>query len=209
MLAASGAGWLRCAVMRTGIKHLHVRWALGASLLLLPVALACWSLGNVLREPAYRHKPRTYWFHQLQLTMVSPGGDAGVADRLQLPGHRYGSFLEKPETVAEAFRVMGTNAIPLLVCKLSQSDSSLHRRIQVWGHRLTHRLPLESLDAERGQATTALLILSPLPPESLRQVVALTTNADSRVAVQARYILRRNIAPGLTPKPAKGVVLVR
>jgi hypothetical protein len=178
--------------MRMNVKGL--RWAFWASLV-LGIALALVVVAQVLREPAYRGRPITYWFHQLQLTGISGAGKVVRADKVTLPGHRYGSFLEKPETVAEAFRVMGTNALPLLLRKLNQSETPLHRPIQECGYLLARRLPLDSRDVERQQATTGLLALSPLPPDVLRQVAALTTNANPKVAAQARCVLAQNKLP--------------
>ncbi len=87
---------------------------------------------------------------------------------------------------------MGTNALPFLLHKLSRSDTRLHKPIQILGYKLTGRVPLESLDAERQQATTALLVLSPLPPESLRQLAVMTNSANPKIAVQALGVLARN-----------------
>lgn len=169
----------------------RVRWLLIAGLLVVSFHLALVARVLLEREPRHQGKPLNYWFNQLPLTRIVSDGSIVTQDQVQLPGRRYGSFLETPRGAREAFQDIGTNALAFLLYKLKRSETRSHKPIQMLAIKYGFkRLPLPSIDAERQQAVTGLIFLSPLPPDYLPQVSALATNADPKVATAAKCVLR-------------------
>lgn len=173
--------------------------AASTGILLCAVIAFLWGSGREQRTE-YQGKPLSYWFNQLPLTETQPGWHS-VIKTFSLGNLKYGSFQEKPEKAQEAICAIGTNALPFLFAKLEQPDSPIQRRIQSFasGIGIKHRffsLPM----AERWQAVTALVYLRPLPDQSVRQLLALSTNADRRVADAASYVVT---APKHASPPSK------
>ncbi len=178
-------------------RHLP-RYILAGGFALICVLGVCILVWGGRDHQSYQAKPLKYWFHQLPLTMVrNVGGKQTIlmGGKMEALGLKYGSFLEEQEKTEEAIRAIGTNGVPFFLAKLGRHESATQNWIDEhafrWG--LKRRL-FDCVEAERAQAVTALIWLSPLPDESLRELIVLSTNADSAIAGSAQYVLS-------SPKP--------
>ncbi len=59
----------------------HLRHAFWASLAVLMITLAYMAIAEVRREPDYKGRPLTYWFHQLPLTYI----DSSILAQMKNP----------------------------------------------------------------------------------------------------------------------------
>jgi hypothetical protein len=110
---------------------------------------------------------------------------------------RYGSWLEPPEASAQAIRAMGSNGIAFYMRRLKSpappphySQTPMRERIQAMAYLFGIRHPLfNDIEAERRQATTALILLRPLPPGSSKELLELSKGTNG-IAVAAQCVLQ-------------------
>jgi hypothetical protein len=186
-----------CIVMLS--KRSLAFWFLGGSI--LAGGLGWWlSLADEFSGGlAYQGKPIEYWFNQLPMVKVQivQGKETACMGDKMRKGHtksgavrKYGSWVETPEASAQAIRAMGTNGIAFYFRRLKRQDLPIRKRIQqaAFAVGVRHFL-FEDVDAERGQAVTALLLLKPLPPSAASELVALSKNSNGAIAAAARVAL--------------------
>ena len=131
----------------------------------------------------YQGKPLEYWFNQLgdQEIMRSPSGAVRT----------WGSWIETPETSANAIRGIGTNALGFYLRKLRRDVGTREIRIAKAARAVGFNdFWIRGVDSERGQAVTALILLKPLPPQVVSELVALSTNKNQDIAAAAQCALR-------------------
>ena len=171
--------------------------------LLLSVALLMGSLIVLFRpsttssdHPIYQGKPLDYWFSQLPLASVSWVGGSNRISILPhgaARGRTYGSTRESPEAALRAIQEISTNALPFVLAKLQRRLSPLERWIQTVCSRCGMKRPIFAdplvLLAERKQAVTALLCLTPLPEESVVRIQKLCAKGNTEVSIYARAAL--------------------
>lgn len=151
-------------------------------------------------KSSYQEKPLAYWFNELPMTRIDGVGfNATViqSDHLILRSpsgdvRRYGGWMEKPEGSAKAIRVIGTNALPFYLRKLARQAGPIESKTWEVARAAGFRgfLGYEKIEWERGQAVTALILLKPLPPEAVSQLVALSTNRNREIAAAASCALK-------------------
>ena len=150
-------------------------------------------------RPSYQGKPLEYWFNQLPMTRIDVAGfDARVklSDRMTcrtLSGafRAWGSWMETPKDSANAICAIGTDGLAFYLRKLRQSISTREMQIvKVARAAGFHGFLFEDVYPERQQAVTALIVLKPLPPEVVSELVALSTSRDQDIAAAARCALR-------------------
>jgi hypothetical protein len=132
----------------------------------------------------WQGKTLEYWFNQLNAReiMRSPSGTVG----------RWGCWLETPEASAKAIRGIGTNGIGFYLEKLRRDPGAGEVQLAMAARSVgleNFLLRIRAVDSERGQAATALILLKPLPPEVVSEVVTLRTNGNRDIAAAARCVL--------------------
>jgi len=149
-------------------------------------ALVCGLVVTHQREAKlyWQGRPVDYWFNQLgfRAVMRSPSGAVRT----------WGSWNETPEASAQAVRGIGTNAIEFYLRKLRRQVGTREGQIALAARRLGFEdflLRIRGVDSERGQAVAALILLKPLPPEVVSELVILSTNKDQDIAAAARCAL--------------------
>jgi hypothetical protein len=144
-------------------------------------------------HPKYQGKPLDYWLSQLPLADIRwVGGSSRVSivPRAAAGGRTYGSTLETPEASLKAIQEMGTNAIPFVFGKLQRRLSPIQKLIlKVYSWRGGKRRLFADTIAERRQAVTALLCLSPLPEEWVGRIRKLSTNGHPETRMYAQAVL--------------------
>jgi hypothetical protein len=132
----------------------------------------------------WQGKPLEYWFNQLNDREIvrSPTGAVG----------RYGPWPETPEASASAIRGIGTNAFGFCLRKLRRLPGARELQLAVAARRLGFEdllFRVRGVDSERGQAVTALILLKPLPPGVLSEVVSLSSSSNREIAAAAHRVL--------------------
>lgn len=130
----------------------------------------------------WQGRPLEYWFNQLsgREIMRSPSGAV----------RRYGAWLETPEASANAIRGIGTNAQGFYLGKLRRHVGTREIQIAMAARAVGFEdFWIRGVDTERGQAVIALILLKPLPPEVLSELVILSTNVNRDIAAAARCVL--------------------
>jgi hypothetical protein len=149
-------------------------------------------------EMSYEGKPLEYWFNQLPRTSISGAGfNAGVGQfgrmLIRSPSgaiRRYGDWIETPEASAKAIGGIGTNALGFYLQKLTRHNGPIENSILKVAHALGyHGFLVDDVDPERGQAVTALILLKPLPPGVVSELVALSTKRNRQIAAAAHCVL--------------------
>ena len=98
--------------------------------------------------------------------------------------------METPETSAEAIRGIGTNALPFYIGKLARDYGPIERTIASVARGVgLHGFLFAEVSAEREQAATALILLKPLPPQLVSDLVTLSTNRNREIAAAAHCAL--------------------
>jgi hypothetical protein len=150
------------------------------------VALICGLVVSHQREAKLccRGKALAYWFNQLNAreVMRSPSGIV----------RRWGCWLETPEASAKAIRGIGTNGIGFYLHKLKRDPGAVEGQIAMAARSVGFEnflFRIRAVDSERGQAATALILLKPLPPEVVSEVVTLSTNGNRGIAAAAHSVL--------------------
>jgi hypothetical protein len=161
-------------------------------------------LSRPAKEPVYDGRPLSFWLHQLPITMIQPGGGTPApstglvgpfvmtAQSMKALGHIYGGTRVEPSASLSAIQRLGTNAVPLVIRKLSS------RRLDWFGHLcalashvgIKRTFLFTDSEIERGQATTALLVLSPLPDYAIDELRRMSTDTNSTSGASAAYILK-------------------
>ena len=132
----------------------------------------------------WQGKPLKYWFNQLgsRESMRSPSGAV----------RRYGCWVETPEACSNAIRGIGTNAFGFYLRKLRRHPGAREIQIAMTARSVGFEdflFRIRGVDSERGQAAAALILLEPLPPEVVSELVILSTNVDRDVAATAHWVL--------------------
>jgi hypothetical protein len=151
----------------------------------IPVAGLVWGIAAAKQHVSkrfYQGMPLEYWFNQL-----------GNKEIMRLPFGavmRYGSWLETSETSANAVRGIGTNALAFYLRKLRRQVGTREIRIAEVARAVGFNdFWIRGVDSERGQAAIALILLKPLSPEVVSELVTLSTNRDGNIAAAARCVL--------------------
>jgi hypothetical protein len=130
-------------------------------------------------------------------TTVSSGGRVMLPATSISPGTS--NSAQDYRTSLKAIRVMGTNALPFLIRKFEQRPPSramakLRYYAAKW-HAVGALFP--STDAERAQAVTGLLVLCPLPPDTLQKLRTLSLDFAGPAWSQAGDLLKASEDPRL------------
>jgi hypothetical protein len=196
-------------------KRARVLWFL--AVFILVGGLACWFgiTGAASRGLSYKGKPIEYWFNQLPMTkaqLVEGKETIRMSDKMR-KGHTpsgavrmYGSWVEEPQASAQAIRALGSNGIAFYFRRLKRQDLPIRNKIQQAAFRVgVGRFVFEDVDAERGQAVTALILLKPLPPGPASELVTLSKNSNGAIAAAARCVLATGASfPWLSPSNFAG-----
>lgn len=146
-------------------------------------------------QPAYRGQPLAYWFNELPLTIVR-ANSIESAEQLDDGGRKYGSQRERPAVSLAAIQMMGADGLPFIMHKLARPEPTFTKWAQWLAYRCGIRHPLfANREAERAQAVTALLALSPLPPDAASQLQRLSRNNTNSVGLLATYLLTASTNP--------------
>ncbi len=148
-----------------------------------------------LREPSHGGRTLSYWFNQLPLTFPSGGSrrESMKLESMDLEGRKYGSQSEKPAAAIEAVRAIGSKALPFLLQKLQRQQRPVTKWIQICASKCGMKRALfPNIEMERAQAVTALVSLSPLPPDTVARLHKLSDGRTNKVAFAAGYILVAN-----------------
>ncbi len=105
----------------------------------------------------------------------------------------FGTWLEAPEVSKTAIQAIGSNGIAFYFSKLRQQQvGDLRNKIQELALTIGFRRFLyPDVDAERGQAVTALILLKPLPDPAEQELLIMSTNGSAKIANAARCVLIR------------------
>jgi hypothetical protein len=156
-----------------------------------------WGLDVVhQRKPklSYQGRALEYWFNQLPMTSIN-GKTVGQSRHMLMRSasgavRKYGDWMETPEASAQAIRGIGTNALTFYFGKLTRHYGPVERAIPKVAHAVGyHGFLLADVDPERRQAVTALILLKPLLPEVVSELVTLSTNSHREIAAAARCAL--------------------
>ena len=152
-------------------------------------------------RPSYQGKPLEYWFNQLPMTRMGAAGSdakAMLSDRwrCQAPSgavRKWGSWLETPQDSGNAIRGIGSNALAFYIRKVGRHIGAPELQIMKVARAVGfHGFLFQDAEPEREQAVTAFILLKPLPPLVVSELVALSTNRDPYVAGAALCALRTN-----------------
>ena len=147
------------------------------------------------KQPAYRGQPLPYWFNELPLTIVG-ARSIESAEQLDEGGRKYGSQRERPAVSLAAIQMMGADGLPFIMHKLARQEATFTKWAQRFAYRCGIRYPLfANREAERAQAVTALLVLSPLPADAVSQLQTLSRNNTNSVGLFATYLLTAGTVP--------------
>ena len=169
------------------------------------IGLVC-SLGVAQQRKAkqfYLGKPLEYWFNQLPQTRIDGVGFAARViqrdrETMRSPSgaiRTWGCWIETPQVCASAIRSIGTNALAFYLQKLRRDVGNREGQIALAARRVGYEdflFRIRGVDSERGQAVTALILLKPLPPWVVSELVALSTNRDPDIAGAALCALKTN-----------------
>jgi hypothetical protein len=200
MLKASGANAL------TGIVMLRTRsfavWQLAGVILVAVLVCGLSAAHQRKSQTSYLGKPLEYWFNQLPMTFTSGTGFSArvmQSDRMLLRSpsgavRTYGGWMEKPEASAKAIRAIGTNALAFYLWKLTRHIGPIESKI----HKVARAVGFQDflfadVSPERGQAVTALILLKPLPPGVVSELVTLSTNGNREIAAAAHCALTTKV----------------
>jgi hypothetical protein len=185
-------------------------WLLAGSLIL--GGCLCWVAITENEKPnfSYEGKPLSYWFNQLPMTCSqgAPGSEIAVQCARKRAYHiksgavqQYGAWGQEPEVSAKAIRKIGTNGLKFYFSKLEGREVPLQSKIQKAAFQIGLRCFLfADVNAEREQATTALILLKPLPQDQVRELLALSTNRNARISGAARCVLATELGNLLTTR---------
>jgi hypothetical protein len=142
------------------------------------------------KDLSYDGRLLAYWFNELPPTILFPDGAIGYCEKAVKRGRTYGRKREKANESLAAIRVMGTNAIPFLLQKLSRQEPPFRERVEAFLSKCGMRRSLfPDADIERGQAVTALIALNPLPPGTLLELRNLSNNSTNNIGRCAAFVL--------------------
>jgi hypothetical protein len=98
------------------------------------------------------------------------------------------------EVTLKAIRSIGTNGIKLYLSKLRQPDRPLKDKIQKKAFAVgLQRFLFADVTAEREQAVTALILLKPLPPTAIQDLLVLSANSNPGISNAARCVLTTEV----------------
>lgn len=159
-----------------------VQFLIVAGLVLTVLVLTlCWPS----RQPSYQGHPFAYWFRELPFLVPASGPIPNRAITVGVPPRSWGHH-ETPSAAIAAIQAMGTNAVPFLLPKLRRGDAPQPTALQLVLLKIGYRRPLfANIEAERGQALTALICLAPLPPGTLAELRQMSNTATNSAA--SRY----------------------
>jgi hypothetical protein len=196
--AIGGAALSICVMPRT--RSLVVCLLLGVILVAGVVCGFCVTHRRTPR-PFYQGKPLEYWFNQLPMTRMGATGSnpkAMLSDRwrCQAPSgavRKWGSWLEKPQDSGNAIRGIGSNAFAFYIRKVRRHIGAPEMQIMKVARAVGfHGFLFQDVEPEREQAVTALILLKPLPPLVVSELVALSTNRDPYICGAALCALQTN-----------------
>jgi hypothetical protein len=99
--------------------------------------------------------------------------------------------VETPKDSANAIRRIGSSASAFYVRKLRRHIGAAEIRFTRVARAVGfHGFLFEDVEPEREQAITALILLKPLPPEVVSELVALSSNRDPCIVGAALCALR-------------------
>lgn len=179
------------------------------------VGLLC-SLGvahQLKAKQSYLGKPLEYWFNQLPQTRIDRVGFAATViqrdhETMRSPSgaiRTWGSWIETPQASASAIRSIGTNALAFYLRKLRRDVGPSEIQIAKAARSIGFEdFWIRGVDSERGQAVTALILLKPLPPWMVSELLTLSTNRSRDIAAAAHCALttKENALGSLHP-PSK------
>jgi hypothetical protein len=169
-------------------KHIKRVGLLTGACLAIAVLVSVLCFGS--KPPLYSGHPLGYWFNELPMTFVS-AGTVGSAEQMDEGGRKYGSQREKHGVSLAAIRNIGTQGLPYLIRKLERRETPIEHWAQTCAFKCgAKRLLFPNREVQRAQAVTALLALSPLPPDAISKLRFLSKNSTNSVGLSAAYLLR-------------------
>jgi len=140
-------------------------------------------------EFKYQGRPFPAWFTQLPLTLVS-SQQVMHTESITGMGQQYGGT----GNVARVFAALdsfGTNAIPYLLQKLQEEDSTIEEQAtRLAVNSGVRSIPFRLAKFERSQAVSGLIRLRDLPRDTIEALARMSISARPDVAEAASYILR-------------------
>jgi hypothetical protein len=156
----------------------------------LAIAVLASALCSDSKPLLYSGHPLGYWFNELPMTFVS-AGTVNSVEQMDAFGSKYGSQRERPGVSVAAIRNIGTQGLPFLIRKLERRETPIERWAQTCAFKCgVKRLLFPNREVQRAQAVTALLALSPLPPDAISKLRVLSKNNTNSVGLSAAYLLR-------------------
>jgi len=202
-----------------GFRVAAIVWA---CLALAVLVVAFWPV----RQPTYNGRPLAFWFKRLpemhglrtfgvdpeavpssKLSYNQPSTSSTVSYHFPLnrslsatsTSSGTSNSVQDYRTALKAIRVMGTNALPFLIRKLERRPPL--RRLQKLRYYTAQWPAMDALlwstDTERAQAVTGLLVLCPLPPDTLQKLRTLSLDFYGPAWSQAGDVLKANKDPRL------------
>ena len=177
-----------------------------------------WGFGVAHRRvprPFYLGKPLEYWFNQLPQTRIDGVGFAARViqrdrETMRSPSgaiRTWGCWIETPQVCASAIRSIGTNALAFYLQKLRRDVGNREGQIALAARRVGYEdflFRIRGVDSERGQAVTALILLKPLPPWVVSELLTLSTNRNRDIVAAAHCALTtKESALGSLHPPSK------
>lgn len=142
--------------------------------------------------PTYNGQSLEVWFRRLPLAQNNPAGANFIAVlQMEWNGNIYGTTNAADQGLSvKAIQALGTNALPYVMAKLSRPQPAFMHLLERWANKIGfHPAFLRDPRCERYQAVTALVMLSPLPPDAIEEVKKLSTDKDRDLSAQATFIL--------------------
>jgi hypothetical protein len=140
--------------------------------------------------PEYKGKSLDVWFRGLPLSNKEEGSvRINVWREWNEEGFAYGTpnAAYQVECIS-AIRALGSNAVPYAMDKLTRRGLPYMKAVQKWANKIGLRPAfLRNPERERAQAATALILVSPLPPDALARLNELTKDNNSNP--QADHVL--------------------
>jgi len=171
--------------MRIQLKRLGL---VTASLLLACALL--WFVPRALVEPAYNRHPLSYWFNELPPYIPMADSRAPDFRGRTIRGRTYGPQREAADATQKAIRSIGKRGLPFIMAKLCRKDRPLVDKVEQLAFRYIRRSIFPDVEAQRWQSVNALVLLCPLPLETVAELRKSSKSSDQRVAIAAGMVLR-------------------
>ncbi len=91
----------------------------------------------------------------------------------------------------KAIQTIGTNGLPYIMEKFTREDNRLEQWLGKAASAIGIRLSVSNPQQERRQAFTALLANSPLPPDVVATLKALSSSANQDISSKAKFVLSK------------------